>query len=244
MKVIGLIPARLESTRFPNKLLKPLGNSTVIACTYSNVSDSNLFDEIYVVTDSDKIEENILSIGGNVLRNKKEHPSGTDRIAEFASLFSDEDILINIQGDEPIIAHEMLHELIELMKEKKTDNCVGTLMHLLENTDDISNPSIVKVVSSKDGKALFFSRSVIPYNRDNTDNIKYFRHIGIYAFTKKSLEQFTSAPVSSLESIEKLENLRFLELGIPVFIRETKHVSIGIDTEEDWKRAKEFFEKN
>lgn len=243
MKIIGLIPARLESTRFPNKLLQPLGNSTVIACTYSNVIASNLFDEVYVVTDSEKIETSIQAIGGNVLRNKIEHPSGTDRIAEFATLFSDEDILINIQGDEPLLAHEMLYELIELMKEKKTDNCVGTLMQQISDKNDIANPNFVKVVASNDGRALFFSRSIIPFNRDNVRNVKYFRHIGIYAFTKKSLELFTSSPVSHLESIEKLENLRFLELGIPVFIRETKYTSIGIDTEEDWRKACAIFDK-
>lgn len=240
MKIIALIPARLQSTRFNEKLLKPLGNTSVIGCTYKNVLASGLFDEVAVVTDSDLIAEEIDNIGGLVYRNEKSHESGTDRIAEFMNVYNEDDIIINVQGDEPFLAHDMLRQLIDLMTSKSDQMMVGTLMHRLGNMNDVMNPNHVKVVRSEDGRALFFSRSPIPYNRDPQNEVTYYKHIGIYAFTPLALKTFTESAVSPLENIEKLENLRFLELGIPVYIEETVHSTIGIDTEEDWIKAQEF----
>jgi len=243
MRIIALIPARLQSTRLAQKLLLPLGNSTVIGMTYQNVLQSGVFDEVYVVTDNDEIAQHIDNLNGLVLRNQKSHDSGTDRIAEFVDLFNDDDILVNVQGDEPFIQKANLELLIEIMKMHNEPKRIGTLMHALDDSTAIENPNNVKVVRSHDGRALYFSRLPIPYRRDIDMTCTYYKHIGIYAFTPAALRTFTQAEPSTLEKIEKLENLRFLELNIPVYIEETPHQTIGIDTQEDWEKAVLHFKK-
>lgn len=244
MRIIALIPARLESTRLPNKLLLKIKEMSIISLTYQNVVQSGLFDEVAVVTDSLQIQDELKLISANVYFNQKSHESGTDRIAEFAHLFSDEDIIVNVQGDEPFLKHKMLEQLIDLMKKNHQKFLVGTLMHEIDSESDIQNPNNVKVVTAEDGRALFFSRATIPYPRDNNVCVKYYKHIGIYAFTKEALLKFSNSKPSKLEMIEKLENLRFLELGIPVYVSESPFSTIGIDTIEDYNNAKLMVNKN
>lgn len=238
MKIIAVIPARYASTRFPAKLMQDLGGKTVIRRTYEAAVSTNLFDDVFVVTDSDLIYNEIISNGGKAIMSIKEHESGSDRIAEAIENM-DLDIVINIQGDEPFINKEPLEELITIFKndsEKKVD--LGSLMFQITNKEDINNPNNVKVITDQQGFALYFSRSVIPFPRDENAGIRYMKHIGIYAFRKQALLDFYNLPMLSLEASEKLEQLRYLEYGKRIKMVETTHGSIGIDTEEDLEKAR------
>ena len=238
MKIIAVIPARYASTRFPAKLMQDLGGKTVILRTYEAAKNTNLFDDVFVVTDSDLIFNEIVSHNGKAIMSVKEHESGSDRIAEAIENL-EVDIVINVQGDEPFINAEPLAQVIEIFKndtDKKVD--LASLMTEIQNEDDINNPNNVKVVVDQNNFALYFSRSVIPYPREKNVGVRYFKHIGIYAFRKQALTDFYSLPMKSLEASEKLEQLRYLEYGKRIKMVETNHVGIGIDTIEDLEKAR------
>ncbi|MEM8521229.1 3-deoxy-manno-octulosonate cytidylyltransferase [Flavobacterium sp. PL12] len=238
MKIIAVIPARYASTRFPAKLMQDLGGKTVILRTYEAAVQTKLFDDVFVVTDSDLIYNEIISHDGKAIMSIKEHESGSDRIAEAVESI-DVDIVVNVQGDEPFINSEPLEELIQIFRndvDKKVD--LGSLMREIKDEGEISNPNNVKVVVDQNQFALYFSRSVIPYPREKNVGVRYMQHIGIYAFRKQALLDFYSLPMKSLEASEKLEQLRYLEFGKRIKMVETTHVGIGIDTIEDLEKAR------
>lgn len=238
MKIIAVIPARYASTRFPAKLLQDLGGKTVILRTYQAAVSTNLFDDVFVVTDSELIFDEIISNGGKAIRSIKDHESGSDRIAEAVQDMK-VDLVINVQGDEPFIDKKPLEELIQVFKndhDKKID--LGSLMFEINETADINNPNNVKVITDQQGFALYFSRSVIPYPREEQVGVRYMKHIGIYAFRKEALLDFYRLPMLTLEASEKLEQLRYLEYGKRIKMVETNHGSIGIDTLEDLEKAR------
>lgn len=238
MKIIAVIPARYASTRFPAKLMQDLGGKTVILRTYEAAINTKLFDDVFVVTDSNEIFNEIISNGGTAIMSKKEHESGSDRIAEAIENLS-VDIVVNVQGDEPFINAEPLAKVIEVFK-NDADRKVDLASLMVEITDDteIQNPNNVKVVVDQNDFALYFSRSVIPFAREKNVGVRYMRHIGIYAFRKEALLDFYSLPMKSLEASEKLEQLRYLEYGKRIKMVETNHVGIGIDTPEDLEKAR------
>ncbi|MFI0426605.1 MAG: 3-deoxy-manno-octulosonate cytidylyltransferase [Flavobacterium sp.] len=238
MKIIAVIPARYASTRFPAKLMQDLCGKTVILRTYEAAVNTQLFDDVFVVTDSDLIFNEINSNGGKAIMSIKEHESGSDRIAEAVENMA-VDVVINVQGDEPFIDKKPLEQLIEVFKndtDKKVD--LGSLMFQIKDKEEISNPNNVKVITDQQGFALYFSRSVIPFPREENVGVRYMKHIGIYAFRKQALMDFYSLPMLSLEASEKLEQLRYLEYGKRIKMIETTHGSIGIDTAEDLEKAR------
>jgi 3-deoxy-manno-octulosonate cytidylyltransferase (CMP-KDO synthetase) len=238
MKVIAVIPARYASTRFPAKLMQDLVGKTVITRTYEAAINTNLFDDVFVVTDSDLIFNEIVAQGGKAIMSIKEHESGSDRIAEAVSNL-DVDIVINIQGDEPFIDKDSLLKLIQVYKnDTKGVVDLASLMREITDIQDIENPNNVKVVVDQNGFALYFSRSVIPYPREKNVGVRYMQHVGIYAFRKQALMDFYNLPMKSLEASEKLEQLRYLEFGKRIKMVETNHVGIGIDTPEDLEKAR------
>jgi len=233
-KIGAFIPARYAATRFPAKLMQALGNKTVIRHTYDNTVATGLFDEVYVVTDSEIIFNEITSHGGKAIMSKKEHESGSDRIAEAIEDLAI-DIVVNVQGDEPFVKKEPLEKLIAVFKDDKVQ--VASLMQVLTNTDLIADPNYVKVAVDKNSNALFFSRSVIPYPRNTAIAITYYEHIGVYAFKKQALLDFTNWPMSPLEAAEKIECLRYLENGVAMKMVVTSYMGIEIDTPEDLIKA-------
>jgi 3-deoxy-manno-octulosonate cytidylyltransferase (CMP-KDO synthetase) len=238
MKIIAVIPARYASTRFPAKLMQDLAGKTVILRTYEAAINTQLFDDVFVVTDSELIYDEIVSNGGKAIRSIKEHESGSDRIAEAVENL-DVDIVINVQGDEPFIDASPLAKVIEVFKNdtaKQVD--LASLMREIKSEEEINNPNNVKVVVDQNGFALYFSRSVIPYPREKNVGVRYMQHIGIYAFRKQALLDFYNLPMKSLEASEKLEQLRYLEFGKRIKMVETTHVGIGIDTAEDLEKAR------
>jgi 3-deoxy-manno-octulosonate cytidylyltransferase (CMP-KDO synthetase) len=238
MKIIAVIPARYASTRFPAKLMQDLGGKTVILRTYEAALNTQLFDDVFVVTDSDLIFDEIVSNGGKAIISIKEHESGSDRIAEAVANL-DVEIVVNVQGDEPFIDAEPLMKLIEIFrKDAAAQVDLASLMREIKDEEVINNPNNVKVVTDQNGFALYFSRSVIPYPREKDVGVRYMQHIGIYAFRKQALLDFYSLPMKSLEASEKLEQLRYLEFGKRIKMVETTHIGIGIDTLEDLEKAR------
>ncbi len=237
MKVIAMIPARYNASRFPGKLLKDLAGKPVIVRTYDAVKKTNLFDEVYIVTDSDKIEEIIQNNNGKVIRSIKEHECGSDRIAE-AVLDLDVDVVVNVQGDEPFIDAQSLTKLIKVFKDD-VDNLVdlASLKVAIKNIEDIKNPNNVKVITDTNNMAIYFSRSVIPFHRDLSLPITYYKHKGVYAFRKQALIDFFNTPMTPLEKAEKIEAIRYQEIGKKIKMIETDVESIGIDTPEDLEKA-------
>jgi 3-deoxy-D-manno-octulosonate cytidylyltransferase len=232
-----MIPARYAATRFPAKLMQPLGEKTVIRHTYDNTRATGLFDEVMVVTDSPVIYEEITRHGGKARMSVRTHESGSDRIAE-AVADMDVDIVVNVQGDEPFVRQEPLARLLEVFRgEAGREVQVASLVQVLKEQRFIDDPNYVKVALDKNNNALFFSRSVIPYPRDPSAAPVYYEHIGVYAFRKQALLQFTAWPVSPLEAVEKIECLRYLENGIPMRMVITTYMGVEIDTPEDLERA-------
>lgn len=240
MKVFAVIPARYAATRFPGKLMQMLGNKTIIAQTYQHTLETGLFDEVWVATDSEIIYEEISKIGGHVVMSSRQHESGSDRIAEAIQNL-EVDIIVNVQGDEPFIQKEPLQMLINAFNDPEVS--VGSLMQRISEERDIENPNIVKVVVNDYQDALYFSRSPIPFNRNRQADVPYYRHIGVYAFRKHSLLDFTTWPMGKLENVEKLEQLRYLENGVPIRMIETYITGMGIDTPEDLEKAKLLIKK-
>ena len=238
MKNIAVIPARYASTRFPAKLMQDLGGKTVILRTYQATVATNLFDDVFVVTDSELIYNEIVNNSGKAIMSVKNHESGSDRIAE-AIQDIDCDIVVNVQGDEPFVNSNQLKNLLSVFEnddDKKID--LASLMHEISDIEVINNPNNVKVVTDQNGFALYFSRSVIPFPRETNVGVQYMQHVGIYAFRKQALLDFYALPMKSLESSEKLEQLRYLEFGKRIKMLETKHIGIGIDTIEDLEKAR------
>lgn len=238
MKKVALIPARYGATRFPGKLMASLGGKSVILRTYESTVKTGVFDEVMVVTDSDIIYQEIISNGGKAVMSQKEHECGTDRIAEAIADREDVEIIVNVQGDEPFTQKEPLEKLLQVFEGEAGQQVqVASLMQELKDWTSIEDPNYVKVAVDKQFNALFFSRSVIPYPRDKQVKSVYYEHIGIYAFRRKTLLDFTKMPVSPLEAAEKIECLRYLENGISMKMVVTEYMGVEIDTPEDLVKA-------
>ncbi|MAV42682.1 MAG: 3-deoxy-manno-octulosonate cytidylyltransferase [Flavobacteriales bacterium] len=229
MKVTALIPARLSSTRFDRKLLMDLCGKSIILRTYESVVETGLFHSVYVVTEDQEIYDEIVNAGGNSILSKNKHESGSDRIAEACKSI-DSDAFVNIQGDEPFIDSFSLNKLVLELNSSE----YVSLMINISDSNEINNPNNVKVIVDSDNYALYFSRSVIPFNRDvNSNEIDYFKHIGVYGFTKQALINFSKLPPSKLELVEKIEAIRIIENGSKIKMIETDFLGVGIDTKED-----------
>ncbi|QFZ55600.1 3-deoxy-manno-octulosonate cytidylyltransferase [Oceanihabitans sp. IOP_32] len=237
MKIISMIPARYGASRFPAKLMQDLGGKTVILRTYEATVATNLFDDVFVVTDSDIIYKEIVNHGGKAIMSVKEHDCGSDRIAEAVEDM-DIDIVINVQGDEPFTDKASLKKLIEVFKDddKKNIDLASLMVHITDE-EEINNPNTVKVIVDKTNFALYFSRSVIPYPREKNVGVKYFKHKGVYAFRKQAILDFYKLPMLPLEASEKIECIRYLEYGKRIKMVETNVEGVEIDTPEDLERA-------
>ena len=239
-RVVAVIPARYGSTRFPAKVIANLGGKPIIQWVYEKGMASKV-DEVIIATDNDIVRDVVLGFGGKVVMTSPEHPSGTDRIAE-AIKDIEADVIINIQGDEPLIPVSVIDDLADKMVENK-DIEMGTVAVPVDRSEVESNPNVVKVVIDNNDFALYFSRSIIPYMRDGGEDLQVYKHWGIYAYRRDVLERFVTLPESSLERCEKLEQLRALENGIKIYVLKSDLESIGIDTEEDLKLAEKKIEK-
>jgi 3-deoxy-manno-octulosonate cytidylyltransferase (CMP-KDO synthetase) len=232
MKAIAVIPARLASTRLPRKMLLEIAGKPLVGVVYDGVRSSPLLDEVMVATDSDEIFQVCRKNGWNVRMTSSRHRSGTERVQEISDSIA-ADVYINVQGDEPMVRTEQIATLLEVMQSPEAE--VGTLMTPAAEVD-IPNPNAVKVVTDLNGQALYFSRATIPFDRDGAV-LRYFKHLGIYAYRKSALDRFVRLPESPLERSERLEQLRFLQNGIPIYVGETAYDSVGVDTEEDLQRV-------
>ena len=260
MPAIVIIPARYSSSRFPGKPLCLLFDKPIIRHVYERAKSAGLVEEVFVATDDRRIYDAVEGFGGKAIMTSGEHQSGTDRIAEAVlQLQSSADIIVNVQGDEPMIEPGMVDDVIRLLMEDK-DASIGTLARRIEDSEDINDPNVVKVVFSADGNALYFSRAPIPYHRDSyelsvmSDESKdkektryalpithyFFKHIGIYAYRKDVLLKFSKLPQTRLEDLEKLEQLRALENGFRIKVKETVFETIGVDTPADLERVKKW----
>jgi 3-deoxy-manno-octulosonate cytidylyltransferase (CMP-KDO synthetase) len=232
MKIIAVIPARLASTRLPRKMLRDIHGKPLAVWVYKAVRSSPLLDDVIIATDSEEILAACKKHACNARMTSDKRRSGTERVHEISQSIP-ADVYINVQGDEPMIRAAHIEALATLMK--NPDIPVGTLK-TPASSEDIANPNAVKVVTDTNQRALYFSRSTIPYDRD-ASHPEYFKHLGIYAYRKPFLDKFVTLPESSLERGERLEQLRFLENGIPIYVAETSYDSIGVDTEEDFQRV-------
>jgi 3-deoxy-D-manno-octulosonate cytidylyltransferase len=240
MKKAALIPARYEASRFPGKLMQLLGTKPVIRHTYDNTVATGLFDEVIVATDSTVIFDEITSNGGKAVMSKRQHESGSDRIAEAVEDIP-MDIVVNVQGDEPFVKKEPLQKLLQVFEGDCDEKVqVASLMQVLTEGKFIADPNYVKVAVDKNSNALFFSRSVIPYPRSTDSPVVYYEHIGVYAFRKQALINFTNWPMTPLEAAERIECLRYLENGIPLKMVIVDYMGVEIDTPEDLIRAAKY----
>ncbi|MBO5591900.1 MAG: 3-deoxy-manno-octulosonate cytidylyltransferase [Prevotella sp.] len=242
MNFTAIIPARYASTRFPGKPLALLGNKPVIQHVYEQAT--SVLNEVWVATDDDRIREAVEKFGGRVVMTRADHKSGTDRIEEAAEKTGTQaDVVINIQGDEPFVQPSQIKTLMQLFD--NADTQIGTLGKHFENIEAVNNPNSPKIVTDKQGFALYFSRSVIPYIRGAQDNewlshFPFLKHLGLYAYRREVLQEITQLPQSSLEIAESLEQLRWLENGYRIRVGLTDVETVGIDTPEDLQRAEEF----
>jgi 3-deoxy-manno-octulosonate cytidylyltransferase (CMP-KDO synthetase) len=233
MQVIAVIPARLGSTRLPRKPLREICGRPMLGWVYEATRAFNLLQDVIIATDSDEIMEVCRRNGWNARMTSTAHRSGTDRVHEIASV-TQADIYLNIQGDEPLTRPEHIASLLRVMTIPGVR--VGTLKTPCK-PEEVSNPNAVKVVTARDGRALYFSRATIPFDRDASGHVRYYKHLGFYAYTHEALETFCSLPESQLEHSERLEQLRFLEHGISIAVGETPFDTVGVDTEEDLQRV-------
>lgn len=244
MKVLGIIPARYASSRFPAKVLANLGGKSVLQRVWEQSQKANLLNRVYIATDHEKVAEHAKSFGAEVLMTQENHPSGTDRIAEALQLSGEScDVLINIQGDEPFIQPELIDQLAQEFTDAKVDICTAAVP--IAKQEDISNPNVVKVVQNHAGNALYFSRSPVPFIRNHPkenwlNQASFFRHMGIYAYRQKVLKAIVQLPESMLEKAERLEQLRWLEAGYTIRIIQTNDEGIGIDEPKDLDKALKF----
>jgi 3-deoxy-manno-octulosonate cytidylyltransferase (CMP-KDO synthetase) len=238
MKTIAVIPARLASTRLPRKMLRETAGKPLVGWVYEAVRSSSLLSDVIVATDSGEILEICGKHGWKAQMTSPTHRSGTERVHEVSNSIA-ADVYMNVQGDEPLVRPEQIAALLEVMKDQLVQ--VGTVKTPCP-VEEIRNPNAVKVVTAPDGRALYFSRATIPFDRDGTSP-RYFKHLGLYAYRKSALDLFVSRPESTLEKSERLEQLRFLENGIPIYVGETPYDSLGVDTEEDLQRVAEILSK-
>jgi len=232
MRAIAVIPAQLASTRLPRKMLREIGGRPLVGVVYQAVRSSPLLDDVVIATDSDDILRVCRHHGWKAQITSAAHSSGTQRVHEVSNSIA-ADIYLNVQGDEPLARPEHIATLLDVMRDSNV--CVGTLK-TTSAAADVSNPNAVKVVTDAMGQALYFSRATIPHDRDGTGP-RYYKHLGFYAYRKAALDRFVALPESSLERSERLEQLRFLENGIPIFVGQTPYDTIGVDTEEDLQRV-------
>ena len=232
MKAIAVIPARLASTRLPRKMLRQIDGKSLIGVVYEAVRSSSLLADVIIATDSEEIMAACRKHGWNAQITSSAHRSGTERVHEISSREA-ADVYLNVQGDEPLVRPEQVASLLRVMENPAAQ--VGTLMTPAAAID-IPNPNAVKVVTDLQGRALYFSRSTIPFDRDGAGP-RYFKHLGLYAYRKPALDRFVALPESSLEKSERLEQLRFLENGVEIYVGETAYDSVGVDTEEDLQRV-------
>ncbi|UII27277.1 3-deoxy-manno-octulosonate cytidylyltransferase [Fulvivirga maritima] len=243
MRILGIIPARYGSSRFPAKALADIGGKTMVRRVYEQALKASMITDVVVATDHDDIYNEITNHGGKAVMTRQDHESGTDRCFEALNKQEQQyDYVINIQGDEPFIDPDQIN-LIAQMLDGQTE--LGTLIKAIDSKEDLFNPNVVKVIFDKNQKAIYFSRSPLPHNRQHTsdqwlDQHRYFRHIGIYAYRTDILEKITQLEVSSLEKAESLEQLRWIENGYSIKVAETEHDSIGIDTPEDLDKLQPF----
>lgn len=236
MDAIGIIPARYQSTRFEGKVLKDLLGKSVIQHVWDNARHASTLEDLIVATDDERIEAEVRRFGGKAILTAKEHKSGTDRLREVVNPI-DVKVIVNIQADEPLLHPSMIDDIVRpLLEDEGID--MATLKKLITDPEEFTNPNVVKVVTDKNDFALYFSRSMIPYPRVKKD-ARFYKHIGLYAFTKDFLFTFTNLPPSELEEVEGLEQLRVLENGYKIKVVETQFDTIGIDTSEDLERARE-----
>lgn len=237
MKIIALIPARYGASRFPGKMMALLKGIPVIRRTYQAVRHTGLFDDVAVVTDSEEIYNEITTHGGKAIMSRKAHETGSDRIAEAAAHL-DADLIVNVQGDEPFTKREPLEKLLAVFNEADAGQIdLASLMQVMHHKEQIADPNYVKVAVDLNNFALMFSRSPLPYHRDTSLHPTYYEHIGIYAFRKQALLDFSQTPASPLESIEKIECLRYLEHGKRIKMVVTDYMGVEIDTPEDLLNA-------
>jgi 3-deoxy-manno-octulosonate cytidylyltransferase (CMP-KDO synthetase) len=232
VKAIAVIPARLASTRLPRKMLREIAGKPLIGVVYEAVRSSPLLADVIIATDSDEVLSGCRKHGWKAQLTSSSHRSGTERVHEVSNR-EVADVYINVQGDEPLTRPEHIATLLQVMENPAAQ--VGTVMTPAADID-ITNPNAVKVVTDLNGQALYFSRATIPFDRDGT-RPRYFKHLGLYAYRKAALDRFVMLPESSLEKTERLEQLRFLENGIPIYVGETPYDSVGVDTEEDLQRV-------
>lgn len=237
MKFLGIIPVRYNSTRLPKKALKDIAGHPMIEWVYKRAIKSRL-DRVVVATDSKKVYNVVKEFGGEAILTDENHTNGTSRIAEVCKKITDYDVVINIQGDEPLIEPDMINSLIDAFENEK-DLKMVTLKHRLEKKIDIENPNYVKVVTDIFDYAIYFSRSVIPYPREKTENI-YFKHIGIYGYKREFVIEYSNLSSTPLEKSESLEQLRVLENGCKIKVIETPYEIIGVDTQEELEKVRKY----
>jgi 3-deoxy-manno-octulosonate cytidylyltransferase (CMP-KDO synthetase) len=238
MTSVAIIPARLASTRLPRKMLREIAGKPLVGWVYEAVHSSSLLSDVIIATDSEEIMDSCRRHGWNARITSSTHRSGTERVHEVSNSIAAE-VYVNVQGDEPLVRLEQIAALLDVIKDPAVQ--VGTVKTPCPQ-QEIGNPNAVKVVTAPDGRALYFSRATIPFDRDGTEP-RYFKHLGLYAYRKPALDFFVSQPESTLEKSERLEQLRFLENGIAIYVGETPYDSVGVDTEEDLKRVAEILRK-
>ncbi len=237
LKIIAMIPARYAASRFPGKLMKDLQGQTVITRTYKSTVATGLFDQVYVVTDSEIIYQEICAQGGNAIMSNTSHECGSDRIAEAVANL-DVDIVVNVQGDEPFTTKADLQPLIDVFYAEDAESIdLASVMTPLSRQADIENPNHVKVIVDQNDCVLYFSRAAIPYRRDTSVALSIYKHKGIYAFRKQAIIDFSNLPMGPLEAAEKIEGIRFLEYGKKIKMVRSNNVGVGIDTPEDLDKA-------
>ena len=235
MRAVAIIPARLGSTRLRHKMLREIAGKPMVAHVYEAAKKSPLLEDVIIATDCDEVMAVARSRGWNAQMTSSVHRSGTDRIHEVAQRIAAE-VYVNIQGDLPMIRPEHIRALLQPMRRR------GVMVSTVKtacSAGDMNNPNVVKVVTDKKGRALYFSRATIPFDRDQTGALRYFKHLGLYAYRRAALNRFSSLPESSLEAAERLEQLRLLENGIDIFVEETPFSTVEVDTEEDLRRVEE-----
>lgn len=242
MKILGVIPARYASTRFPGKPLVDIAGKSMIQHVYERASMASGLADVYVATDDARIQRHVEAFGGKVLMTSDKHPSGTDRILEVAEQMPRFDAYVNIQGDEPFINPLQIDQVCELIQTKK-GAFVGTLVKRMEDFDELTNPNTIKAVFARDGRAIYFSRSPIPFMRDAAmleewnHERGYFKHIGIYGYSRFALASIRAMQRGALEKAESLEQLRWMEYGLPIYVTETTFESQAVDTPEDVQKV-------
>lgn len=241
MKFLGVIPSRYASTRLEGKPLKDICGHTMIEWVYKRTKLSNL-DDVVVATDDERIFKEVEKFGGKAILTRKDHENGTSRIAEVCQHFDNYDVIVNVQGDEPLIEPEMINSIINSFKEDSTIS-MSTLKYKIDTMEEIENPNYVKVVTDKKGYALYFSRSVIPYPR-NLEIKNYYKHVGIYGYKRDFVIEYAKMESTPLEKSESLEQLRALENGYRIKVMETPYKIIGVDTAEELEKVKKYIIEN